>query len=406
MFYTFVLINPPDKGDGMGINMQGCAYGVGVGPGDPELMTLKAVRILRMADVIAFAGSSPSDSTAFGIAVRAVPKIMEKELLPIRVPMTRDRQAQEIEHGKTAHLIETYLDAGKNVACLTLGDPSIYSSFSYYRKLLEKDGYKTEMVSAVPSFCAVAAKLNIPLAEWEEPVHIIPALYLADKKQSAAKEPALAAEVSTEPMMDQEVTKESVLDPEVTKESVLDPEVTKESVLDPKVTKESVLDPKVTKESVLVTEETEESATKSEYLEKTDDGIDDRSEEKVQTGRGENQTYKEENQTCNEENQTCREKNQTSREKNQARKEGNQTSREKNQARKEEHQTNKGENQSGTYIYMKIGKQLKPLKDSLKDSGAEVYMVSGCGMEGEKVYRGLEEIPDDSRYFTTMIVKK
>ncbi len=360
----------------MGMNMPGCAYGVGVGPGDPELMTLKAVRILRMADVIAFAGSSTSDSTAFGIAVKAVPEIMEKDLLPIHVPMTRDRQAQEIEHGRTAHLIETYLDEGKNVACLTLGDPSIYSSFSYYRKLLEKDGYKTEMVSAVPSFCAVAAKLNIPIAEWEEPVHIIPALYLADKKQSAAKEPALAAEVSTEPLMDPEVTKESVLDPEVTKESVL------------------------------VTEETEESVTKSEYLEKTNDGIDDRSKEQIQTDKRENHTNKEENQTDKRENHTNKEENQTDKEENQTDKRENQTDKGENQTDKGENQTDKGENQSGTYIYMKIGKQLKPLKDSLKDSGAEVYMVSGCGMEGEKVYRGLEEIPDDSRYFTTMIVKK
>ena len=155
--------------------MPGCVYGVGVGPGDPELMTLKAVRILKAADVIACPGKTPEESTAYKIAIRAVPEIAGKERLSLSVPMTKDQSVLEKEHIETARRIEQLLDAGKDVACLTLGDPTIYSSFCYYQKILKKDGYRTEIISGVPSFCAVSAKLDIPLVEWQEQMHIIPA---------------------------------------------------------------------------------------------------------------------------------------------------------------------------------------------------------------------------------------
>jgi len=79
-------------------------------------------------------------------------------------------------HSKGVMLIESFLDKGENVVYLTLGDPTIYCSFGYLHSRLEKDGYTTEFVSGVPSFCAVAAKLGITLAEHEKSIHIIPAL--------------------------------------------------------------------------------------------------------------------------------------------------------------------------------------------------------------------------------------
>lgn len=118
--------------------MPGCVYGGGVGPGDPELMTLKAVRILKAADVIACPGKPPEESTAYKIAVRAVPEIVGKERLSLSVPMTKDQSVLEKEHIETARRIEQLLDAGKDVACLTLGDPTIYSSFCYYQKILKR----------------------------------------------------------------------------------------------------------------------------------------------------------------------------------------------------------------------------------------------------------------------------
>ena len=161
----------------------GCAYGVGVGPGDPELITLKAVRILQEADVIACSGKRPEECAAYRIAVQAVHEIMNKEMISISVPMTYDRLAQDQEHTESANRIAAYLEAGKDVAFLILGDPTIYSSFSYYRRILDEKGYHTEIISGVPSFCAAAAKLNISLIEWQEQMHILPAAHLKDLKK-------------------------------------------------------------------------------------------------------------------------------------------------------------------------------------------------------------------------------
>ena len=160
--------------------MKGIAYGVGVGPGDPELMTLKAVRLIKENEVIAVPGKEPGESVAYRIAVQAVPEIAEKQLVPINMPMSRDRKKLEEEHRKGAALIEKYLDEGKNVVYITLGDPTVYCTFTYLQHFLEADGYQVELVSGISSFCAAAARLKLPLAEWDEPLHILPALHKTD----------------------------------------------------------------------------------------------------------------------------------------------------------------------------------------------------------------------------------
>ena len=155
--------------------MRGIAYGVGVGPGDPELMTLKAVRLIRENEVIAVPGKNAEKSVAYRIAAGAVPEIAEKTLVPVYMPMIRDRAKIEEEHRKGAKLLEQYLDQGKNVVYLTLGDPTIYCTFSYLQHFLEEDGYQVVLVSGITSFCAAAARLNLSLTEWNEPLHVIPA---------------------------------------------------------------------------------------------------------------------------------------------------------------------------------------------------------------------------------------
>ncbi|MBR3402045.1 MAG: precorrin-2 C(20)-methyltransferase [Parasporobacterium sp.] len=157
--------------------MQGIVYGVGVGPGDPELMTLKAVRLIRENDVIAVPGQEAKEAVSYQIAAKAVPEIAEKELLSISMPMVTDQEQLRKEHQKGALLIEQYLEQGKNVVYLTLGDPTVYCSFSYLQHILEADGYQVVLVSGIPSFCAAAARLNLPLAEWDEPLHIVPAVH-------------------------------------------------------------------------------------------------------------------------------------------------------------------------------------------------------------------------------------
>ena len=157
--------------------MKGIAYGVGVGPGDPEYMTLKACRLIRENEIIAVPGKVPQESVAYKIALGAVPELAEKTLVPVYMPMLKDREKIDAEHQKAAKLFESYLDQGKNVVFLTLGDSTIYCTFSYIQHYLEADGYPIELVSGITSFCAAAAALGVPLVEWDEQLHVLPAVH-------------------------------------------------------------------------------------------------------------------------------------------------------------------------------------------------------------------------------------
>lgn len=156
---------------------KGKLYGIGVGPGDPELLTLKAVRLLRECDIIAVPHRDQSKCFALRIAMGAVPELEEKPFLEVDMPMTMDPEllAQAYEFG-TARLREQ-LDAGKTVGFLTLGDPTVYSTYCYLHERIAALGYDTEIVPGVTSFCAAAAALNIPLCENRQEVHIIPGTY-------------------------------------------------------------------------------------------------------------------------------------------------------------------------------------------------------------------------------------
>lgn len=157
--------------------MAGILYGVGVGPGDPELMTLKAVRLIRENTVIAVPGAEPKETFAYQIAVQAVPELAEKTLVPVYMPMTHDAAELERSHEAGARLLEKYLDQGENVVFLTLGDPTIYSTFTYVQLRVEAHGYRTALVSGITSFCAAAARMNRHLVAWNEPLHILPAVH-------------------------------------------------------------------------------------------------------------------------------------------------------------------------------------------------------------------------------------
>ena len=165
---------------------KGIVYGVGVGPGDPELMTLKAIRIIRENEVIAVPGNNAKQTLAYRIAVQSVPELAEKELLALSIPMGKDAAANRVEHCRCARMVESILAKGKNVVYLTLGDPAVYSSFSYIQHILQEDGYTVQLVSGITSFCAAAACLNVSLAEWDEPLHIIPALHMCGEELDSA----------------------------------------------------------------------------------------------------------------------------------------------------------------------------------------------------------------------------
>lgn len=161
--------------------MRGKLYSVGIGPGDPELMTLKAVRLLKECDVVALPKGDTDVMTAKEI-VNHVVDLDAKPQLIIYMPMTKDMAAMDKAHREGADAIEKLLDEGKNVVFITLGCPTVYATCIYVHKLVLKDGYDAELVAGVTSICAVAAKLNTSLCERAEPLIVLPGSY----KQSAA----------------------------------------------------------------------------------------------------------------------------------------------------------------------------------------------------------------------------
>lgn len=159
---------------------RGTLFGVGVGPGDPELITLKALKTIENADIIALPKTDEQHITALEIVKSAV-DISQKEMIELYLPMTRNQDTLRMSHQKAAADIGKLLDEGKNVAFLTLGDPSIYSTYIYIHYILREEGFQVQLIPGVPSFCAVAAKLNTSLCKGSEPLHIIPASYQDDE---------------------------------------------------------------------------------------------------------------------------------------------------------------------------------------------------------------------------------
>ena len=156
--------------------MKGKLYCVGIGPGDPELLTLKAVRLLKECDVIAMPKGDNEVMTAKDI-IKQVVEIEKKEQLLIHMPMTKDIEVMNMAHQLGADEIIKLLDQGKNVAFITLGCPTVYATCIYVHKLVLSAGYESELVAGVTSFCAVAAKLNVSLCERSEPLIILPGSY-------------------------------------------------------------------------------------------------------------------------------------------------------------------------------------------------------------------------------------
>lgn len=161
--------------------MKGKLYGIGVGPGDPELMTLKAVRIIEQCPFIAVPSKSREEAVSYNIARRVVGDLDKKTCLALNMPMTKDEKQLKENHMQAAKMITDVLDQGKDVAFLTLGDPTIYSTYSYIHKLVGEASYSTEIISGIPSFCAVSARLNESLVEKAESLHIIPSSYGIEK---------------------------------------------------------------------------------------------------------------------------------------------------------------------------------------------------------------------------------
>ena len=152
--------------------MSGILYGLGVGPGDPELVTVKAARILAHVPVVAYPQASDGDSMARAIAARFVPEGTEE--LPFAMPMRTDRAPGRVAYDKAARTISARLDKGLDVAVLCEGDPFFYGSFMYLHERLH-DSYRVVVVPGVSSLTAAAAALGRPLAARNDVLVVIPA---------------------------------------------------------------------------------------------------------------------------------------------------------------------------------------------------------------------------------------
>ena len=155
----------------------GKLYGIGVGPGDTELLTLKANKLLKSLPVICSPRSSPNRKS---IALSIVYPIIEDrkvkneiEIIEPVFPMTEDENELERHWQDATDLIAMKLDEGYDVGFITLGDPSIFSTFSYIQKKL-KNSYYIEMVPGITSFTACASSIGKPLVEKNEVLIIAP----------------------------------------------------------------------------------------------------------------------------------------------------------------------------------------------------------------------------------------
>ncbi|EDP61353.1 Precorrin-2 methylase [alpha proteobacterium BAL199] len=152
--------------------MSGTLYGLGVGPGDPELITLKALRLLQSVDLVAYPALEHGDSLARAIVAEHLPAGVEE--YAIRVPMKVERfPAQEV-YDTAAERLGAALDAGQSVAVLCEGDPFFYGSFMYlFGRLAER--HRIEVVPGVSSLTACAARLGSPLAARNDTLVVLPA---------------------------------------------------------------------------------------------------------------------------------------------------------------------------------------------------------------------------------------
>jgi precorrin-2/cobalt-factor-2 C20-methyltransferase len=155
----------------------GRLYGIGTGPGDPELLTLKAIKAIGLCDVIAVPKHAREDKTALTIVSEYV---KGKATLECFFAMSRDMSERRAARVKAAEDIMTCLDSEQNVGFITLGDPTTYSTYMYVHELIVAKGYTAEIIPGVTSFAAASAALGIALCTGDETLTIIPARHNQD----------------------------------------------------------------------------------------------------------------------------------------------------------------------------------------------------------------------------------
>jgi precorrin-2/cobalt-factor-2 C20-methyltransferase len=152
-------------------------YGVGVGPGDPEMITRKAERVLRAVDWI-FHPAGAKGGAGFARRIVEPLGLPTGKFRPVSLRMSRDRGPDRLTYHRLAGEIVAELRGGKSAAWITEGDPLVYSTFLHlYAELRRFPGVPVEIVPGVTSACAAAARAAIPVARLDEMLAVVPAAY-------------------------------------------------------------------------------------------------------------------------------------------------------------------------------------------------------------------------------------
>ncbi|WP_096201119.1 precorrin-2 C(20)-methyltransferase [Bacillus sp. FJAT-45350] len=168
----------------------GTVYGVGVGPGDPELITIKAYRIMKEADVIAFPKKRKgSKSYAYQIIEQYI-DTDKKEMLGLVFPMTKDKDVLDRDWNIIVEEVFRCVSDGKDVAFVTEGDPMLYSTFIHMFRLMNELHPEVDMkvIPGISSINGAAAQLAIPLADGDDWTGVIPATEDRERMKKALLE--------------------------------------------------------------------------------------------------------------------------------------------------------------------------------------------------------------------------
>ena len=164
--------------------------GIGVGPGDPDLLTVKAVKAIQNADIIMCPASNEDrPSIAFSVVSSIIDKSKNQKIIKLIFPMTKDKDVLEQTWKRNAKIMAETVLTGKNVVYLTVGDPFLYSTWIYMHKDL-KENYPDMNISVIPGIVSIftfAAKVGVSVAEGSEKVAIIPSCYDLSSVKEIAK---------------------------------------------------------------------------------------------------------------------------------------------------------------------------------------------------------------------------
>lgn len=151
----------------------GMFYGLGIGPGDPDLITLKSVKILKMVDfIISPIARKGSESIALNIAKEHIRE--DAEIIKLDFPMLKDDKLLNEKWKSNSEFIINLLKEGKKGAFITLGDSTTFSTYMYIVPYLKEAGIKIETIPGITSFATISSKLNMSLVSGEENLCIYP----------------------------------------------------------------------------------------------------------------------------------------------------------------------------------------------------------------------------------------